>query len=93
MKTAKEWVNENSQSGPFDTVGDCEEAESLVKAIQKDAIKHCWNQINARIERGKMDGNGCDASAQRNGLILAANIVMELQAPNDESSDTREGAK
>jgi hypothetical protein len=34
MKTAKQWVDENSQSGPFDTVGNCKDAEALVLAIQ-----------------------------------------------------------
>lgn len=37
MKTAKQWVDENSQSGPFDTVIFCEDAEALVKEIQTDA--------------------------------------------------------
>jgi hypothetical protein len=39
MKTARQWVNENSQSGPFDTVGCCADAEALVREIQADAIR------------------------------------------------------
>lgn len=39
MKTAKQWVDENSQSGAFDTVGSCKDAETLVEAIQKDVLK------------------------------------------------------
>lgn len=38
MKTPKEWVNEYSQSGPFDLVGSTEEAEQIVKWIQADAV-------------------------------------------------------
>lgn len=37
MKTAKEWVDENSQSGPFDIVPSCKDAEALVLEIQTDA--------------------------------------------------------
>jgi len=39
MKTPKQWVNENSQSGPFDTVIDSEDAEKLIQEIQLDAMK------------------------------------------------------
>lgn len=38
MKTAKQWVDENSSSGPFDNVHSCVHAEQLVKEIQQDAI-------------------------------------------------------
>ena len=41
MKTAKQWVDENSQSGAFDTVGSCKEAEALVLSIQRDAQAQC----------------------------------------------------
>lgn len=34
-----------------------------------------WEAINALIKVGPLPGNGCDETAQRNGLILAANIL------------------
>ena len=41
MKTAEQWVAENSQSGAFDTIGSCKEAEALVLNIQRDAQAQC----------------------------------------------------
>jgi hypothetical protein len=38
MKSAKEWVDEYSQSGAFDLVMDCRHAEEIVAEIQEDAI-------------------------------------------------------
>jgi hypothetical protein len=37
MKSAKQWMEENSQSGPFDLVQDCDAAERLIYEIQEDA--------------------------------------------------------
>ena len=38
MKTAEEWIDEYSQSGPFDLIDDTKTATALVHAIQDDAI-------------------------------------------------------
>jgi len=38
MKSAKQWVDEYSQSGAFDLVEDCNEAELIVQQIQQDAV-------------------------------------------------------
>ena len=35
----------------------------------------CWNAIQKWIKPGNLSGNGCDEAAQRNGMILAANII------------------
>lgn len=32
-------------------------------------------EINAMIKTGDIGGNGCDPTAQRNGLILASNAI------------------
>jgi hypothetical protein len=37
MRSAREWVDEVSQSGAFDLVNDIHEAEELVRKIQEDA--------------------------------------------------------
>lgn len=37
----------------------------------------CWNKIDALITRGETQGNGCDDLAQRNGLVIASNILMQ----------------
>ncbi len=39
MKTAKQWVDETSQSGAFDLIVDCDDAELLIKKIQADAME------------------------------------------------------
>lgn len=41
-------------------------------------LKDAWNRINSMIRPGDIGGNGCDKTAERNGLILAANAVMEM---------------
>ncbi len=43
---------------------------------QREAIiKECWDTIDALIVSGHLPGNGCDKTAERNGLIFAANAL------------------
>ena len=44
-------------------------------AMTEERMK-CWNEINVAIKAGPLQGNGCDDTAQRNGLVLASNIIM-----------------
>lgn len=44
-------------------------------AIARDR-QEAWLEINALIKSGDLGGNGCDMNAQRNGLVLAANVLM-----------------
>jgi hypothetical protein len=46
--------------------------------IRADERRKCWDAINKWIVRGPLPGNGCDASAQRNGMVLATNLIAEL---------------
>lgn len=39
----------------------------------------CWERVTALIKPGKLQGNGVDQTAKRNGIILAANTIL----PND----------
>jgi hypothetical protein len=41
-------------------------------------IRECWDAINKYIKPGTLPGNGCDESAQRNGMILASNVLMDM---------------
>ena len=42
-----------------------------------------WDAVNRLIMPGDLGGNGCDNNAQRNGIILAANVLMErIAGPN-----------
>ena len=57
-----------------------------IEAGRKIERSECWDEINRHIKRGKLDGNGCDATAQNNGMVLAANLLMEriqVKTPND----------
>lgn len=46
------------------------------RATQPPGVCSCWETINALIKPGELQGNGCDQTAQRNGLILAANAIL-----------------
>ena len=46
------------------------------EAIRLDERQRCWNEINEQIVHGPLPGTGCDKSAERNGLILATNILL-----------------
>lgn len=61
------------------TTADLHKFCDLVEAATR---KKCWNEINAFIKTGELPGNGCDESAQRNGLVLASNIVSSGMRPN-----------
>lgn len=49
MKTAKEWVDENSQSGPFDMILSCKEAAEVVRDIQIDATSEIVWWLNGKL--------------------------------------------
>jgi hypothetical protein len=52
--------------------------ESLLDEKLRSERKKMWEQINQHIIKGHLDGNGCDETAQRNGLILATNIIFSF---------------
>jgi hypothetical protein len=87
LKSAKDWVDGNSQSGAFDCVGSCVEAEKLIRAIQEDVLAKVRARISACIKPGKLKGDGCDEQAQRNGLILAQYCLDEVASANDQVSN------
>lgn len=45
----------------------------LVAAAERKAA---WEAVNALIVPGDIGGNGTDPTAQRNGIVLAANVLM-----------------
>ena len=46
------------------------------EAVMKER-KEAWEAVQKWITPGDLQGNGCDQTAQRNGMILAANILAE----------------
>ncbi len=49
--------------------------------MDKATIKVCWDAIDERIVSGPLPGNGLDKTAERNGLIIASNILADLLGP------------
>lgn len=45
----------------------------------RSAVKNCWKKINSLIVTGELTGNGWDKTAERNGLILATNAVLNIE--------------
>lgn len=50
-------------------------AEEYAQALVLRERQACWDAINAHITSGELPGSGWDQIAQRNGLILASNII------------------
>lgn len=44
----------------------------------QQALQDAFDKINSAIVPGVLQGNGLDKTAQRNGLIIAANILQEM---------------
>jgi hypothetical protein len=51
--------------------------ETVTKEARRQARLEMWHAINAHIKTGDLGGNGCDMNAQRNGLVLAANLIFQ----------------
>ena len=52
--------------------------EDAIQESRRQALQECWEKVNSIIKQGTLPGNGCDETAQRNGLILATNTIMSL---------------
>jgi hypothetical protein len=48
---------------------------AMREAVQAER-KAAWEAVNALIVPGDIGGNGTDPTAQRNGIVLAANVLM-----------------
>lgn len=58
----------------------------MAAILKTPTANDCWEAVNALIKPGDLGGNGCDQNAQRNGLILAANVIAALIHPQTEGS-------
>lgn len=55
--------------------------EALSRSLEdgrRAGLKEVEVKLDSMIVRGDLPGNGCDKSAERNGLILAYNAVWEM---------------
>jgi len=82
MKTAKQWVDENSQSGPFDTVFSCQDAENLVKEIQTDAAAtaETWETVNRYVIEPNSLAETLLEIAAKHGNKVSIDIVAAYAA-------------
>lgn len=48
---------------------------AISEAFRQDERQKCLDAITAHIKPGPLPGNGLDQTAERNGLVLACNIV------------------
>ena len=51
----------------------------------KPNIDECMAEIGKWIKPGILQGNGYDSTAQRNGLVLAYNLLVQLKAAPDQA--------
>lgn len=64
-------------------IRNCEDeatAQQLLNLLLSNRLKaernKIWEQINKHIKPGNLGGDGCDKNAERNGLVMATNIVL-----------------
>ncbi len=68
---------------PINVVQDVVNALSRIEQeTEARVLEKVWNEIDAAIKPGILPGNGMDKTAERNGLILATNIVSSLSTKN-----------
>jgi len=46
--------------------------------IKRQERERVWHKINKQIKVGDLQGDGCDETATRNGLIKATNIIFNM---------------
>lgn len=53
-------------------------AQPASAGLDPATVEAIWRKIDEMIHKGPLPGNGCDRSAERNGLVLAANAIRSL---------------
>lgn len=51
--------------------------------------EECYSEIEKLIKPGDLGGNGCDGNAQRNGYILAAQVIRAKFALSHEAPEAK----
>jgi hypothetical protein len=74
--------------GSLETHGFFERPEYMPWHIP--SLERAWEALNNLIEVGPLPGNGFDKTAQRNGIVLAAN---ELRSIIDRATEGKEGVE
>lgn len=83
-ETCERFIDPAAQADVFDFVSYAAGFTDGIKFQMRRAperaatIRECWRAINAHISQGPLPGNGTDQTAERNGLVLATNILNGL---------------
>lgn len=64
-------------------------AIEVVEAIREEAFKAIYAEIQKHIVHGALVGNGLDKTAERNGLVIASNLVSDFLANVQAQSGAR----
>lgn len=83
MKSAKQWVDEYSQSGAFDLVEDCNEAKLIVERIQQDAVNEL-HRLRSVIQVAVSDFNNVRWGSD--GDCGSGQIMEKLEEASQDSS-------
>lgn len=68
----------NYPRGPIGAAGCiCKVVNKNDSSPEPGAKCDCWETVNALIKPGQLQGNGWDKTAERNGIILAANALLK----------------
>lgn len=57
------------------------------------ALWDCWKEIHGLIKEGELQGNGVDETAERNGIIKAANHIACMIDRERESGTLKDKPK
>ena len=49
----------------------------------RDGVLRCFDLVASKIVPGKLEGNGLDKHAERNGIVLANNLICGLLQDDD----------
>lgn len=59
-------------------IGEPAVSRAVTNKLRKDERRRIWDEINKHIKAGDLQGDGCNDLAQRNGLVMATNIIFQM---------------
>lgn len=62
------------------------ELESAYERGRSDERREAWESVKSMIVMGQLQGNGRDKTAERNGIILAANRLADRYLDSERQS-------
>jgi len=77
----------------FDTVvadndGEMNHSDEFMIEFARRVLRRAWQEIDATIPRGPLQGDGFNATAQRNGVNRAASLIYDMMENLNHESNT-----